>query len=128
MGFSDADRVENIRRIGEMSRLFTDAGLIVLSVFISPFRSDRKMVRELVYEVEFVEIHMATPLSVCEERDLKGLYKKARQGGIKKFTGIESVYEAPESPEIVLNTAECDTEACADTLIAYLKQNHIIQE
>lgn len=128
LGFSDADRVENIRRIGEMSKLFTDAGLIVLSAFISPFRSDRKMVRELVSGGEFVEIHMATPLSVCEERDPKGLYKKARQGDIKNFTGIDSDYEVPESPEIVLNTAECDIEACADTVIAYLKQNHIIQE
>lgn len=106
LGFSDADRVENFRRIGEMSRLFTDAGLIVLSGFISPFRSDRKMVRDLVSEGEFVEIHLATTRSVCEEHDPKGLYKKARQGDIKNFTGIDSVYEALESLEIVLNTTE----------------------
>lgn len=128
LGFSDADRVENIRRIGEMSKLFADAGLIVLSAFISPFRSDRKMVRELVSEGEFVEIHMATPLSVCEERDPKGLYKKARQGNIKNFTGIDSAYEPPESPEITLNTAECDVEACSDQVIEYLREQHIIHD
>ncbi len=128
LGFGDADRVENIRRIGEMSKLFADAGLIVLSAFISPFRSDRKMVRELVSEGEFVEIHMATPLSVCEERDPKGLYKKARQGNIKNFTGIDSAYEPPESPEITLNTAECDVEACAEQVIQYLREKHIIHD
>jgi adenylyl-sulfate kinase len=128
LGFGDADRVENIRRIGEMSKLFADAGLIVLSAFISPFRSDRKMVRELVSEGEFVEIHMATPLSVCEERDPKGLYKKARQGNIKNFTGIDSAYEPPESPEITLNTAECDVEACAEQVIKYLREKHIIHD
>jgi len=128
LGFSDSDRVENIRRIGEMAKLFADAGLIVLSAFISPFRADRQMVRDLVEEGEFVEIHMATPLSVCEQRDPKGLYKKARQGEIKNFTGIDSVYESPEKPEITLNTAESDIEACADKVIAYLKQNHIIHD
>lgn len=128
LGFTDADRVENIRRIGEMAKLFADAGLIVLSAFISPFRADRKMVRDLLAEGEFVEIHMSTPLSVCEQRDPKGLYKKARQGEIKNFTGIDSSYEAPESPEITLDTAECDVETCADKVIAYLKQNHIIHE
>jgi adenylyl-sulfate kinase len=128
LGFGDADRVENIRRIGEMSKLFADAGLIVLSAFISPFRSDRKMVRELVSEGEFVEIHMATPLSVCEERDPKGLYKKARQGNIKNFTGIDSAYEPPVSPEITLNTAECDVEACAEQVIQYLREKHIIHD
>lgn len=128
LGFSDDDRVENIRRIGEMAKLFADAGLIVLSAFISPFRADRQMVRDLVEEGEFIEIHMSTPLSVCEQRDPKGLYKKARQGEIKNFTGIDSSYEAPESPEITLNTAECGIEACADKVIAYLKKHHIIHE
>jgi adenylyl-sulfate kinase len=128
LGFSDSDRIENIRRIGEMTKLFADAGLIVLSAFISPFRADRQMVRDLVDEGEFIEIHMATPLSVCEQRDPKGLYQKARKGEIKNFTGIDSSYEAPESPEITLNTAECDIEACADKVIAYLKQNHIIHD
>lgn len=128
LGFSDSDRVENIRRIGEMAKLFADAGLIVLSAFISPFKADRQMVRDLVEEGEFVEIHIDTPLSVCEQRDPKGLYKKARQGEIKNFTGIDSSYEVPESPEIALNTAECDIEACAEKVIAYLKQHHIIHE
>jgi adenylyl-sulfate kinase len=128
LGFSDADRIENIRRIGEVAKLFADAGLIVLSAFISPFRADREMVRDLVEDGEFVEIHMSTPLSVCEQRDPKGLYKKARQGEIKNFTGIDSCYEVPESPEITLNTAECDTEACVEQVIVYLKQNHIIHD
>jgi len=128
LGFSDSERVENIRRIGEMSKLFADAGLIVLSAFISPFRSDRRMVRDLVEDGEFVEIHMSTPLSVCEQRDPKGLYKKARQGEIKNFTGIDSAYEAPESPEITLNTAEYDIEACVDKVISYLKQQKIIRD
>jgi adenylyl-sulfate kinase len=128
LGFSDSDRIENIRRIGEMAKLFADAGLIVLSAFISPFRADRKMVRDLVGAGEFIEIHMSTPLTVCEQRDPKGLYKKARRGEVKNFTGIDSAYEEPLSPEIILNTAECDIETCADTVIAYLKQNHIIHE
>lgn len=128
LGFSDSDRVENIRRIGEMAKLFADAGLIVLSAFISPFRADRQMVRDMVEEAEFVEIHMSTPLSVCEQRDPKGLYKKARLGEIKNFTGIDSTYEAPVSAEITLNTAECDIEACAEKVIDYLKQKHIIHE
>jgi adenylyl-sulfate kinase len=128
LGFTDEDRVENIRRIGEIAKLFADAGLIVLSAFISPFRVDRQMVRDLVEDGEFIEIHMSTPLSVCEQRDPKGLYKKARQGEIKNFTGIDSSYEAPVSPEITLNTAECDIEGCADKVIGYLKQNHIIHD
>ena len=126
LGFSDSDRVENIRRIGEMAKLFADAGLIVLSAFISPFRADRQMVRDLVEEGEFIEIHMSTPLNVCEQRDPKGLYKKARQGEIKNFTGIDSVYEAPEAAEITLNTAECDVDACADKIITYLREHQII--
>lgn len=128
LGFTDADRVENIRRIGEMAKLFADAGLIVLSAFISPFRADRQMVRDLVEEGEFVEIHMATPLSVCEKRDPKGLYKKARQGEIKNFTGIDSSYEEPVSPEITINTAECDIDTCAEIVITYLRQIQIIQD
>jgi adenylyl-sulfate kinase len=126
LGFSDGDRVENIHRIGEVAKLFTDAGLIVLTAFISPFRSDRQMVRDLVEKGEFVEVHMATPLSVCEERDPKGLYKKARDGQIKNFTGIDSVYEPPESAEITLNTAENDIDTCVDIVISYLKENNII--
>lgn len=128
LGFSDSDRVENIRRIGEMAKLFADAGLIVLSAFISPFRADRQMVRDLVEEGEFIEIHMSTPLSVCEERDPKGLYKKARSGEIRNFTGIDSIYEIPDKPEITLETADCDADASAEKVIAYLKQNHIIHD
>ncbi|KZY95520.1 adenylyl-sulfate kinase, partial [Oleiphilus sp. HI0073] len=99
LGFSDQERVENIRRIGEVGHLFVDAGLIVLSAFISPFRSDRQMVRTLFPVGEFIEVYVATDLSVCEDRDPKGLYKKARQGQIKNFTGIDSAYEAPDSAE-----------------------------
>lgn len=128
LGFSDEDRVENIRRIGEVAKLFVDAGLVVISAFISPFRADRQMVRDLVEEGEFVEIHMATPLSVCEQRDPKGLYKKARQGQIKNFTGIDSVYEVPKSPEIILNTAESEIKDCVEQVIAYLKQNQFIHD
>lgn len=126
LGFSDADRVENIRRIGEMAKLFADAGLIVMSAFISPFRSDRKMVRDLVEDKEFVEVYISTPLTTCEERDPKGLYKKARSGQIKNFTGIDSEYEVPESAEVMLNTAELDVNECVDRVITYLKQNEII--
>lgn len=128
LGFSDSDRIENIRRIGEMAELFTDAGLIVLSAFISPFRADRQMVRDLVGEGEFVEIHMSTPISVCEQRDPKGLYKKARKGELQNFTGIDSAYEEPEFPEITINTAECNVEACAEQVIEFLNQNYIIHD
>lgn len=126
LGFSDADRVENIRRIGEMAKLFADAGLIVMSAFISPFRSDRQMVRDLVEEKEFVEVYISTPLSTCEERDPKGLYKKARSGQIKNFTGIDSDYEVPQHPEVTLNTAELNVNECVERVISYLKQNEII--
>ncbi|BDZ74622.1 MULTISPECIES: adenylyl-sulfate kinase [Methylophaga] len=126
LGFSDADRVENIRRIGEMAKLFADAGLIVMSAFISPFRSDRKLVRDLVEEKEFVEVYISTPLSTCEQRDPKGLYKKARSGQIKNFTGIDSEYEAPVSAEVTLNTAELNVDECVARVITYLKQNEII--
>jgi len=121
LGFSDADRVENIRRIGEMSKLFVDAGMIVLSAFISPFRTERRMVRDLVGEMEFVEVYMGTPLSTCEKRDPKGLYQKARSGEIKNFTGIDSEYEVPENPEVVLDTSVMSIEDCADGIINYLK-------
>lgn len=122
LGFSDSDRVENIRRIGEMSKLFVDAGMIVLSAFISPFRTERRMVRDLVNEMEFVEVYMGTPLSTCEERDPKGLYQKARKGEIKNFTGIDSEYEVPENPEVVLDTSTMSVEDCADAVIEYLKE------
>lgn len=128
LGFSDDDRVENIRRIGEVSKLFCDAGLIVLSAFISPFRADREMVRSLVSDGEFVEVFMNTPLEECERRDPKGLYKKARSGQIRNFTGIDSAYEAPPAAEIELNTAELCVDQAVDKVIAYLKANQIIVE
>ncbi len=126
LGFSDEDRVENIRRIGEAAKLFTDAGLIVLTAFISPFRADRQLVRELVEQGEFIEVHMDTPLTECEQRDPKGLYQKARDGLIKNFTGIDSEYEAPEAAEIVIKSAEFGIEECADQIIDYLLANQII--
>jgi adenylylsulfate kinase len=126
LGFSDDDRVENIRRIGEMSKLFVDAGMIVLTAFISPFRNDRRMVRALVEQHEFIEVHMDTPLATCELRDPKGLYKKARAGEIKNFTGIDSEYEIPEKPEVIVNVQELNIEQCADKVIQYLKANQII--
>jgi len=126
LGFSDVDRVENIRRIGEVSKLFTDAGLIVLSAFISPFSSDRRLVRNLFPAGEFVEVFMDTPLKTCEERDPKGLYEKARAGKIKYFTGIDSPYEEPERAEVRLDTSEMSVEQCVDRLIDYLLQRQLI--
>jgi len=123
LGFSDADRIENIRRIGETGKLFVDAGLIVLSAFISPFRSDRQMVRTLFSVGEFIEVHISTSLDVCEQRDPKGLYKKARSGEIKNFTGIDSAYEAPADPEIVVNAGELSVEDAAKKIYHYLS-NH----
>lgn len=126
LGFSDEDRIENIRRIGEVSKLFTDAGLIVLSAFISPFTSDRRMVRNLFPAGEFVEVFMDTPLATCEERDPKGLYEKARAGKIRDFTGIDSPYEAPERPEVRLDTSTMSVDECVDRLLRYLQQRELI--
>jgi bifunctional enzyme CysN/CysC len=120
LGFTDADRVENIRRVGEVAKLMTDAGLIVLTAFISPFRAERRMVREMMHEGEFMEVYVNTPLAVAEERDVKGLYKKARAGNLKNFTGIDSPYEAPEAPEITVNTVELTAEDAAEQVIAAL--------
>ena len=117
LGFTEADRIENIRRVGEVARLMTDAGLIVLTAFISPFRAERQMVRDMLEEAEFIEIFVDTPLEVAEERDVKGLYKKAREGKLKNFTGIDSPYEPPEKPEITVNTVEMTPEEAADHII-----------
>ena len=117
LGFTEADRIENIRRVGEVAKLMTDAGLIVLTAFISPFRAERKMVREMLPEAEFIEIFVDTPLAVAEERDVKGLYKKARSGQLKNFTGIDSPYEPPENPEIVVNTVEMTPAEAAEYII-----------
>ena len=120
LGFTDADRVENIRRVGEVAKLMTDAGLIVLTAFISPFRSERRMVRDLMAEGEFVEVFVNTPLEVAEARDVKGLYKKARSGALKNFTGIDSPYEAPEEAEITVNTVDLSAEEAADRIVELL--------
>ena len=126
LGFSDADREENIRRIGEVSKLFVDAGLIVLTAFISPFISDRKIARDLFDGGEFIEVFVDTPLDVCEERDPKGLYKKARAGEIPNFTGIDSPYEAPVNPELTIKSAELDIEGCAAEVINHLSAKGLI--
>ena len=120
LGFSAADRVENIRRVGEVARLMVDAGLMVLTAFISPFRSDREMARALLSDGEFIEVFIDTPLEECERRDPKGLYRKARAGLLPDFTGIDSPYEAPLSPAIRLRTVSCSADACADQVIDYL--------
>lgn len=117
LGFSDAGRVENIRRVGEVARLFMEAGIIVLTAFISPYRADRERVRSMVTDGDFIEIHCDTPIEVCESRDVKGLYKKARAGQIKEFTGISSPYEAPETPELALNTGSADLQICVNQVI-----------
>ena len=126
LGFTDADRVENIRRVSEVGRLMVDAGLIVLVSFISPFRSERKMARRMVADGEFVEIHVDTPLQVAEARDVKGLYAKARAGEIRNFTGIDSPYETPENPEIRLATTDQSPEEAAEDLLQFLQNNGYI--
>ena len=120
LGFSDTDRIENIRRIGEVGKLFVDAGLIALSAFISPFRSDRQMVRSLFPAGEFIEVHISTSLNVCEQRDPKGLYKKARAGKIKNFTGIDSIYEVPTEPEVVIDAGVLSVQESAEKIYRYL--------
>ncbi|MEC3909426.1 sulfate adenylyltransferase subunit CysN [Sphingobium sp. CR2-8] len=120
LGFTDADRVENIRRVGEVAKLMTDAGLIVITAFISPFRSEREMVRSMMQPGEFIEVHIDTALADAEARDVKGLYKKARSGQLKNFTGIDSPYEAPEDPEIRIDTADMTADEAADVIVARL--------
>jgi adenylylsulfate kinase len=121
LGFSAKDRVENIRRIGEVSKLFVDAGIITIATFVSPFREDRQKVRELLGE-DFIEIFIDCPLEVCESRDPKGIYKKARAGEIKHFTGIDSPYEEPINPEITVYTHLNTLEECVDKLMSYLEK------
>jgi bifunctional enzyme CysN/CysC len=121
LGFTEADRVENIRRVAEVAKLMVDAGLIVLTAFISPFRAERALARSLLQEGEFVEIHVDTPLDVAESRDVKGLYRKARRGELKNFTGVDSPYEAPENPELRVNTVDCSPEEAADRVIERLR-------
>ena len=126
LGFTDTDRVENVRRVGEVSRLMVDAGLIVLTAFISPYRAERALARSLVADGEFLEIHVDTPLDVAESRDVKGLYRKARRGELKNFTGIDAPYEAPESPALRVNTVEHTADEAADMVVALLREQGLI--
>jgi bifunctional enzyme CysN/CysC len=126
LGFTDADRVENIRRVAEVSKLMADSGLIVLVSFISPFRAERRMARGLFQPGEFHEVHVDTPLAVAEDRDVKGLYKKARRGELKNFTGIDSPYEAPENPEIYIDTTKRTSEQSAEAIVDYLQQAGVL--
>ena len=123
LGFSPEDRQENIRRIGEVAKLFADAGLITTTAFISPYRQDRDAVRDIMSPDRFIEVFVDCPLEVCENRDPKGLYKKARAGELKGFTGIDAPYEAPQSPELVVNTNELDVAGCTEQVIAYLMEH-----
>lgn len=123
LGFTDIDRAENIRRVAEVAALMVDAGLIVLVSFISPFRADRRLARQLVQAEEFVEVFVDTPLAVAEERDPKGLYKKARRGEIKRFTGIDSLYEIPQNPELHIATTRHSAEEAADSIVEHLMRN-----
>jgi bifunctional enzyme CysN/CysC len=121
LGFTEADRVENIRRVAEVAKLLVDAGLIVIVAFISPFRAERQLARGLFEAGEFIEVFVDTPLEECERRDVKGLYAKARRGELKNFTGIDSDYEPPEAPEIRLKTLETNPEACIDQIVHVLR-------
>lgn len=128
LGFSHEDRTENIRRIGEVSKLFVDAGLVVMTAFISPYRVDRRNVRNLMQKGEFIEVFIDATIETCEERDPKGLYKKAKAGEIKEFTGISSPYEKPENPELVVNTTEeSDININAEKVLMYLEANRILE-
>jgi adenylylsulfate kinase len=127
LGFSEADRKENIRRIGEVAKLMIEAGVITLTAFISPFRADREAVRNLVPHGEFLEIYCNTPIDVCEQRDPKGLYQLARSGLIPDFTGVSAPYEAPANPELVLKPAECSIPECVGLVMHLLRERGVIQ-
>lgn len=126
LGFSPQDRAENIRRIGEMTKLFLEAGVIVLTAFISPFRKDRQRVRSLVPKEDFIEIYCQCPLEVCERRDTKGLYRRARAGEVKEFTGISSPYETPENPELILDTSVLSLEQSVESVLTLLAHRGIL--
>ena len=127
LGFSDSDRTENIRRIGQMAKLFIESGVIALTAFISPFRIDRQRVRMMVdYDQDFIEIYCQCPLEVCENRDVKGLYQRARKGEIPDFTGISSPYEEPENAELVINTSENDIRRCVEMIMQILESKEVI--
>jgi bifunctional enzyme CysN/CysC len=127
LGFSEVDRVENIRRVGEVARLMVDAGLITLVSFISPFRSERAVARNLVGGDEFFEVFIDTPIAVAEDRDPKGLYKKARRGELKNFTGVDSPYEAPEQPDVHIDTTRTTPEEAAELIIAHLVKAGVLE-
>jgi adenylylsulfate kinase len=127
LGFSPEDRTENIRRIGEVAKLFSDAGLVALTAFISPYRADRDQVRAIMQPGDFIEVFVDCPVEVCEQRDVKGLYKKARAGEIKEFTGISAPYEAPSKPEMVLETSGQSVEKSALQILAYLERQGIVR-
>jgi len=127
LGFSAEDRTENLRRVGAVAGLMVDAGLLVLSAFISPYRSQRELVKSLIPPGKFIEVHIATPLEVCEQRDVKGLYKKARAGQISHFTGISDPYEAPQAADLVLDTSVTSLQDSVQQLLGLLKQRDIIR-
>jgi adenylylsulfate kinase len=127
LGFTDQDRQENIRRIAELAKLMLEAGTIALTAFISPFQSERNLARNLVPHGDFIEIYCRCELAVCEQRDVKGLYKKARQGDIKHFTGISSPYEAPEKPELSIDTDKHSLEECVNMVLALLQERGIVK-
>jgi adenylylsulfate kinase len=127
LGFSPGDRTENIRRIGEVAKLFSDAGLVALTAFISPYRADRDQVRAIMQPGDFIEVFVDCPVEVCEQRDVKGLYKKARAGEIKEFTGISAPYEAPSKPEMVIETSGQSVEKSALQILAYLERQGIVR-
>ena len=126
LGFTDADRVENIRRIGEVAKLLTDAGVLTLTAFISPFKSDRTEVRSRFAQHDFIEVYCQCPVEVCEERDVKGLYKKARSGEIKNFTGISSAYEVPEYPDLVIDTQALSLDDSVQVVLNLLRDKNLI--
>jgi adenylylsulfate kinase len=128
LGFSSEDREENIRRIGEMAKLFMEAGVIVLTAFISPYRADRERVRGVVEHGDFIEIYCDSPIEICESRDVKGLYKKARAGQIANFTGISSPYEVPENPELTVNTGTEELDACVEQVIGAMLSRGIVKD
>ena len=128
LGFSDEDREENIRRIGEVANLFMNAGIITITAFVSPFISDRNKARKIIGSKDFVEVYCAANIEVCETRDTKGLYKKARLGEIKEFTGISSPYEAPINPEIVVDTGLLDLTACVEKVLNYLREENLLKK
>ena len=126
LGFSAEDREENIRRIGELAKLFVDAGTVVLTAFLSPYTKDRRMARNLVGQNEFFEIYVKCSLEVCEQRDVKGLYKMARMGTIKQFTAVEDPYEEPEHPELIVETDKASLEQCVDQILNFLEMRKLI--